>query len=239
MWVNEYPENTFAAINAAIMSGFKAIECDICMTVDSVLVLQHDPTIDRCSNGTGTVNEMTYEQLLSYDFGSWKGNQFKGERIVRLDDLLDYFKTKGLIIELDLADETRFKREWIPFLYALVKRKGMLGQTMFTATYDELKDFLSEPRDIVISVSGVTNMSKAQQALLLKDKVSLCNFSLYKGNLTRAIADFAHKNGAMIKCWTTTNKDENDYLINLGADYIITEVPYEQTTTTGMPQIYV
>ena len=225
----EYPENTFAAVNAAILSGFKAVECDICMTKDSIFVLQHDPTIDRCSDGTGTVNEMTYEELLSYDFGSWKGDQFRGERILRLDDLLDYFKAKGLIIELDLADETRFKREWIPVLYTLVKRKGMLGQTMFTATYDELEDFLSEPRDIIISVSGVNRMSNAQQALLLKEKVTLCNFSLYKNDLTRTIADFAHENGAMIKCWTTTTKAENDRRIRFGADYIITEVPYSET----------
>ena len=176
--LNEYPENTFVAVNAAILSGYKAVECDICMTSDSVFVLQHDPTIDRCSNGVGKVNDMTYEELLAYDFGSWKNSRFTGEPIARLDDMLDFFKEKGLIIELDLADETRFKREWIPVLYELVKRKGMLGQTMFTATQNEFEDFLSEPRDIIISVSGIIHKTYAEKALPLKDRVTLCNFSV-------------------------------------------------------------
>ena len=51
------------------------------MTADSVFVLSHDMDIARCSNGKGRVNDMTYEQLLAYDFGSWKGRQFVGEKI--------------------------------------------------------------------------------------------------------------------------------------------------------------
>lgn len=222
-----YPENTFVAVNAAVESGFKAVECDICMTKDSVFVLQHDPTIDRCSDGSGRVNSMTYNDLLPFDFGSWKGAQFEGERIARLDNLLDYFKQKELIIELDLADETRFKREWIPVLYDLVKAKGMLGQTMFTATQDELESFLNEPRDIIISVSGVYHFSDAQRAMALKDKVTLCNFSVPKDYLTRQISDFAHENGVKVKSWTTTSQTETDRCLELGADYIITEVPLQ------------
>lgn len=234
----DYPENTFAAVNAAVLSGFKAVECDICMTKDSVFVLQHDPTIDRCSDGVGKVNDMTYEQLLAYDFGSWKGSTFAGERIVRLDDLLDYFKKKELIIELDLADETRFKREWIPVLYELVKNKEMLGQTMFTATQDEFSVFLSEPHDIIISVSGVYRMSDATRALSFKDKVTLCNFSVPQQYLTEALCKYAHDNGIWIKTWTTTTQEEMERCISLGADYIITEVPFEQTPTTGIQPVY-
>lgn len=237
--LNDYPENTFVAVNAAILSGYKAVECDICMTRDSVFVLQHDPTIDRCSNGVGKVNDMTYEELLAYDFGSWKNSRFAGEPIARLDDMLDFFKEKGLIIELDLADETRFKREWIPVLYELVKRKGMLGQTMFTATQDEFEDFLSEPRDIIISVSGIIHKAYAEKALPLKDRVTLCNFYVPHIYLSKGMCDYAHENGVKIKTWTTTTREENEYYMSIGADYIITEVPYEQTVTTGMPQIHV
>lgn len=237
--LTDYPENTFAAVNAAVIAGFKAVECDICMTRDSVFVLQHDPTIDRCSNGSGRVNDKTYEELLAYDFGSWKGSAFAGERIVRLDELLDFFKEKGLVIELDLADETRFKREWIPALYRLVKSKGMLGQTMFTATQDEFADFLSEPREIIISVSGISRLDYAQRALPLKNKVTLCNFSVPQTHLTPPISDYAHSNGVKIKTWTTTTKEEIDRCLDLGADYIITEVPLDEATTTNIHQICV
>ena len=233
----EYPENTFSAVKAAVNSGFKAVECDICMTKDNVFVLQHDATIDRCSNGTGRVNDMTYEDLLAYDFGSWKGSAFYGERIARLDDLLDFFKHEGLIIELDLADESRFKREWIPALYDLVKEKDMLGQTMFTATQAEFSKFLSTPRDIIISVSGVYEMNDAIRALALRDKVTLCNFSVPQNYLNASLVKYAHDNGVKIKTWTTTTQEETDRCVNLGADYIITEVPLKQESTTNIPQI--
>lgn len=232
--LTEYPENTFAAVNAAVKSGFKAVECDICMTKDSVFILQHDPTIDRCSNGSGRVNDMTYEQLLAYDFGVWKDSAFVGERIARLDDLLDYFKDNGLIIELDLADETRFKREWIPALYELVKKKDMLGQTMFTATQDEFAEFLSTPREIIISISGVYYMSDAERALPLRDNVTLCNFSVPHIYLKTSISNYAHENGIKIKTWTATTQQEIDKCVELGADYIITEVPLEQDATTSI-----
>ena len=197
------------------------------MTADSVFVLSHDMDIARCSNGKGRVNDMTYEQLLAYDFGSWKGRQFVGEKIARLDDLLDYFKEKGLIIELDLADETRFKRQWIPPLYELVKRKGMLGQTMFTATQDEFSVFLSESRDIVISVSGVTNMTTAQRALPMSKNVLLCNYSIHYNNLTDKIVDYAHTNGIKVKTWTIVSESKLRECVDIGVDYIITELPPE------------
>jgi glycerophosphoryl diester phosphodiesterase len=221
----ECPENTYTAVDAADKAGFKAVECDITMTADGVFVLHHDVTIDRCSNGTGRIDEMTYDELLSYDFGSWKGEQFEGERLARLSDILDYCKSMGVILELDLADETRFSRNWIPALYELVKEKGMLGQTMFTATQDELERFLSVRRNIIVSISGVYDMAAARRAVALKDKVTLCNFSVPHHKLTSEICDFAHESGIKVKAWTVKTQMEMDKCVRRGADYIITELP--------------
>ena len=221
----DYPENTFTAIDAAIKAGFKAVECDVSVTADGVFVLHHDATIDRCSNGTGRIEEMTYEELLSYDFGSWKDEKFEGERLARLSDILDYCKTMGVIIELDLADETRFSRKRIPALFDLVKEREMLGQTMFTATQDELEEFLSVRQNIIVSVSGVYDMDAARRAIALKDKVTLCNFSVPHHLLNREICDFAHANGVKVKTWTVKTQREMDKCISMEVDYVITELP--------------
>ena len=66
---NGYPENSRESIEAAIKQGFKIIEIDVSMTKDSVLVVHHDETIDRMSNGIGKINDYTYEELLSFNFG--------------------------------------------------------------------------------------------------------------------------------------------------------------------------
>ena len=189
----DFPENTYTAVDAAV----------------KVFVLHHDVTIDRCSNGTGRIDEMTYEELLSYDFGSWKGEQFEGERLARLSDILDYCKAMGVVLELDLADETRFDRK----------------QTMFTATQDELERFLSVRRNIIVSISGVYDMAAARRAVALKDKVTLCNFSVPHHKLTSEICDFAHESGIKVKAWTVKTQMEMDKCVRRGADYIITELP--------------
>ena len=222
----DYPENTFVSVDAAVASGYRAVECDICKTKDDVFVLSHDMTIDRCSNGTGRVDEMTYEQLLAYDFGSWMGERFVGVKITRLDELLDYFREKQLIIELDLADETRFKREWLPQLYELVRQKGMLGQTLFTATQDEFADFLAEKRQMVISVSGVNGYAAAQRALPLKDQVTLCCFSMHYNDLSLTVSELAHDHGMKVKCWTVETQWQLEKCVSMQVDYIITKLPY-------------
>ena len=80
----KYPENTMAAFRAAIELGVDQIETDVRITKDGVLVLVHDGMVDRTSNGTGVVHDMTYAELMELDFGSWKGEEFKGEKIVTL-----------------------------------------------------------------------------------------------------------------------------------------------------------
>ena len=62
------PENTLAAYRESYNHGFKYVECDVQFTKDGVAVLLHDDTIDRTSNGSGTLSQMTYAELLQYDF---------------------------------------------------------------------------------------------------------------------------------------------------------------------------
>ncbi|MDF5393565.1 glycerophosphodiester phosphodiesterase family protein, partial [Vibrio parahaemolyticus] len=83
-----YPENTKISIQAAIDLGLKWVEVDIQPTKDNVLVVCHDHTVNRCSNGQGRVDELTLEELKALDFGSWFSTDFSGEKILTLDELL-------------------------------------------------------------------------------------------------------------------------------------------------------
>ncbi|MBQ9705948.1 MAG: glycerophosphodiester phosphodiesterase family protein, partial [Paludibacteraceae bacterium] len=62
------PENTYESVKAAYEQGYPIVEVDIAETADNVIVLLHDDTIDRTSNGSGKVLEMTYQQLSAFDF---------------------------------------------------------------------------------------------------------------------------------------------------------------------------
>ncbi len=95
------PENTIPAIQKAIDLGSAYIEIDVQLSSDGEVVVIHDETVDRTTNGEGRVKDMTLADLQSLDAGSWFSDDFIGEKIPTLEEALrlDYKKSK-LIIEV-------------------------------------------------------------------------------------------------------------------------------------------
>ena len=87
--MTHYPENTLIAFQAAIDQGAHMIEFDIHLTRDHHLVVIHDETVDRTTNGQGAVADMTLEELRGLDAGSWKDPKFAGEQIPTLQEVLE------------------------------------------------------------------------------------------------------------------------------------------------------
>ena len=96
------PENTMSAFEAAVNAGADACEFDVRMTLDGTLVVFHDDTIGRTTNGTGVLSELTYEYLSTLDAGSWKDPKFAGERIPTLHQTLTYFKENDMVAVLEI-----------------------------------------------------------------------------------------------------------------------------------------
>ena len=99
----KYPENTMPAFKAAAELGVDQIETDVRVTLDGELVLIHDSTVDRTTNGTGKVCEKTLAELRTLDAGSYKGEEFKGTKIPTFIEFMEYvkqFPTMTLDIEL-------------------------------------------------------------------------------------------------------------------------------------------
>ena len=84
-----HPENTITAFREAIRLGAQMIEFDVATTSDGKLVLMHDHTIDRTTNGTGRVEEWQLSDLKKLDAGSWKNSRFEGEQIPTLSEALN------------------------------------------------------------------------------------------------------------------------------------------------------
>jgi glycerophosphoryl diester phosphodiesterase len=82
------PENTFAAFDLALRQGARHIELDVQATRDGHIVVIHDDTVDRTTDGSGLVTSQTLEALQALDAGSWFGAQFTGERIPVFDEVL-------------------------------------------------------------------------------------------------------------------------------------------------------
>jgi glycerophosphoryl diester phosphodiesterase len=101
-----FPENTMTAFQAAVDAGVDAIETDVHLTRDGQLVLLHDETLDRTTNGHGPVVERTLGEVLELDAWGRFGERFRGERVPTLEQLLDLAAASGifLILEVKGAD---------------------------------------------------------------------------------------------------------------------------------------
>ncbi|WKY59791.1 glycerophosphodiester phosphodiesterase family protein [Vibrio sp. SNU_ST1] len=102
-----HPENTKASIEQAAKLGLKWIEVDIQPTQDDQLVVCHDHTLERCSDGKGRVDEHTLAELRQLDFGSWKSEQFAGEKILTLEELLALVEQYNLSVNLEVKVDSR------------------------------------------------------------------------------------------------------------------------------------
>lgn len=117
------PENTIPAFKMSAEEGFKYVESDVQFTSDSVPVMIHDTTIDRTSNGSGNVADMTYSQISQYDFGSWKSSAYAGTKIPTLDEFLKCCKDCGLTPYIEL--KTPMTDAQYQIIASAVKKFGM------------------------------------------------------------------------------------------------------------------
>jgi glycerophosphoryl diester phosphodiesterase len=83
-----FPENTLPAFREAIRLGAQQIELDVFITNHGELVVIHDTTVNRTTNGTGDVRLKSLDEIKALDAGSWKGPQFAGEQIPTLEEVL-------------------------------------------------------------------------------------------------------------------------------------------------------
>lgn len=88
------PENTYPASEAAIALGAAYVEIDVRMSSDGVAYILHDATVDRTTNGTGAIADMTSAQLDALDAGSWFSPEFADQRLPKFDEWLGWLKGK-------------------------------------------------------------------------------------------------------------------------------------------------
>lgn len=137
------PENTIAAFKKAIEMGLDLIEFDVRETKDGHLVIMHDETVDRTTDGSGRVSELTLAEIKRLDAGSWFGAQFKGERVPTLDEALEVLRDRAL-------PDVDFKAGTPEKLIATLARHQLLGKvTLYCGDWDLLRRTRKVSRDLL------------------------------------------------------------------------------------------
>ena len=121
-WRN-HPENSIPAIESIIRMGVDMMELDVKMTKDSVLILMHDKTIDRVTNGQGKVSDLTYDSLMTFRMKNADNELLDTVRIATLREALICCKDR-ILVNVDHA-YTYYKE-----IIALTEELGVTGQVL-------------------------------------------------------------------------------------------------------------
>jgi len=126
----EAPENTLAAFRLGVDQGCDAIELDIHLSKDGELIVIHDATLDRTTDMTGRVHELTVEEIKQADAGRWFHESFAGERVPLLEEVFDAVPPH-IMINVEIKDS--YGRKLEQALVELMKRKNRVDQVVVSS----------------------------------------------------------------------------------------------------------
>lgn len=221
------PENTIAAFDLAVDMKADYIEIDVQRSKDGELVLIHDTTVDRTTDGTGKVGDLTLEQLRSLDAGSWKGEQFAGEPIPTFEEILGHYHGKiGILIELKAPELYPGIEEQVAA--ALIERnlhkpqnEKIIIQSFNFESIKKMDQLLPKvPIGVLTSNRADTTLEALQEFSTYADW-----FNPSYGIVTEELVNQVHSLGMQIGSWTVRSQEAADFLFEMGVDAIISDYP--------------
>ena len=165
------PENTLAAYRLSKTKGFKYVECDVSFTSDGYAVLLHDDTVDRTSNGTGNIADMTLEEVKELDFGSWKSDNYTGEQIPTFEEFIILCKRLGLHPYIEIKNGNGMTPQvQIEGLVDTVVRHGMKDKVTWISFNDKYLGYIRDYDETARLgyVVNIVNESVTNKAVALK-----------------------------------------------------------------------
>lgn len=223
------PENTLAGFRAAAACGTRWVEVDVALTADGVPVLLHDETLDRTSNGKGSIAAMRAADVARLDAGSWFSPRFAGEPMPTLEAALAEAARLGLGLNLEIKPTPGLSRETARATCAMVRRlwparmpRPVLSSFQLDAL-EEAKAVAAElPRGLLLESDwpgGAASWVETARRLgcaAIHPKHSMVD---------RAAARTVTGDGFTLAVYTVNDGARARDLVALGVDTVITDEP--------------
>lgn len=236
-----YPENTPFAFAQVQQYNIDALEMDVCLTKDDILVTHHDLTIDRMSNGTGDLIAYTYQELLAFNFGygfqDLQGNYPYRDSISISLGTLEHVMTQygNMPLNIELKNRGENGKRAAEKLLELVEKYDLFDQVLIASFSDEILNHLVEISDGKIPIStseeetkdlvfsGLSAADYLYRPTAVAAQIPTRNSGI---NLaTQRIINACHRRDMAVHYWTINEKEEMRKLIEMGADGLITDRP--------------
>jgi glycerophosphoryl diester phosphodiesterase len=232
-----WPENTLYAFEQAVAMGVDVLEMDMHSTADGVLVVMHDDTVDRTTDGTGPVSALTLAELKALDAGyhwsSDEGQTFpyrgKGIAVPTVEEVFVAFPIMPMNIEIKQAEPSITK----PFCQ-LIREYGMANKVLVASFREEtIEGFRRECPEVATSTSEseVTVLFVLSKIFLdatyspAAQAVQVPEYQSDLHVLTPRFVAAVHSRGLDVHAWTINDVEDMQRLVALGVDGLITDYP--------------
>ena len=207
---NVAPENTLPAYILSKQMGFNYVETDVSFTSDGVAMLLHDATIDRTSNGTGTLSEMTYDTVRQYDFGSWKSLSYVNTVIPTLEEFLWLCKSIMLHPYIELKSNGGYTQSQINSVVDMVRDYGLRGKVSYISFSDVflgyVRDYDPDARLGYLTSTNGEESSAVTTCVNLKTGTNEVFCDIKYSIITEAECALFAAQGIPLEAWTVDTK---------------------------------
>lgn len=222
------PENTLAAFRLALEQGADGFELDVALSADEVVVVIHDDTVDRTTDGHGRVDALTLAQLQQLDASDPEkfGTQFKGERLPTLDEVFRNFGASAPLINVELKQDTSPGRQLAAEVVALIREHGLEQRVLLSSFYyDNLRRVKrlapQLPVGLLYAPDEPLRMLRAWFLPTVRAEAHHPHASLVNGLTLR----WWHWRGCCVNVWTVNTEPALRRMMQLGVDGVTTNYP--------------
>ena len=217
------PENTLPAFLMAADMGADGVELDIQQTRDGVIVVCHDETVDRTSNGVGWVKDYSFEEIRRLDFSN--GNAaYEGVKIPAMEEVFDLLAPTGLTINIELKTGIVFYGKIEEKILALAKRKGWEDRVIYSSfnhyTVRRIKELNPDAKVGLLYGDGPIDMPGYGHRLGA-DALHPAYYNLFYPDFM----EDSRKYGLDVNVWTVNSTEELLQCLKLGVNAVITNYP--------------
>ena len=222
----QYPENTMTAFRKALEAGADGIEMDARLTQDGQIVIMHDPTIDRTTNGKGKVRDMLLQEILGLDAGIKKGVVFENERVPMLEQVFAELGGKLLLnIELCNYDEGD-NRQLANQTVELIEKYKLVDSVIISSfRFNNLVYVKDKNPGISCGLLAKQGLMGLFARNLLNHSVSVDALHPYYTDVNAGLIRKEQQCGRKVRAWTVNDPQDIRQLYELGVDAIFTDDP--------------
>jgi glycerophosphoryl diester phosphodiesterase len=215
--MTSHPENTLSAFKEAIQLGAHMIELDVRLTKDQKLVILHDATVDRTTDGSSTLADLTLAEVKSLDAGSWKSAEFKDEKIPTFAEALAVMPD-NIWLNIHLKGGYELGRQVAEVVVAAQRMK----QSFLACGFDAAAGAKNVNEHI--QICNMERQSKTadyvQQTIERKAEfIQLLRMPV--NNELRTFVEQLKKNNVKINYCCTDDKNELADLLDIGIDFVL------------------